>query len=343
MKVSGTGLAGAALLGVVGCGGGGSQSEGEGGGNGGETRTFSYAYDQPEESGYGIAARIFSDKLEELSNGTLVIEQFPGGQLGEEPDTLDSIRSGDIDFISVATANAATIAEQSGVFSLHFLFDGPEHAIKALADQQVNQTYQDMIEDSTEGTRMLTLLTQGLRDVYAGFQVQSVDDMVDKSIRIQATSTEQTLWSAYGAQTVNMPFGEVYTGLQTGTVDAAENSANNYLVNKHYEVAPIYSKTLHEANNAALFVSDQVWESLSEEEKGWVEGAAEEVRTAQPPEAFELDNQAEQKLRDLGVEIFEDVDRQSFIEIAEPVVNQLAEDLGTYAQDIVARVRELRS
>ncbi|MGB3681683.1 MAG: TRAP transporter substrate-binding protein [Rubrobacteraceae bacterium] len=339
--MSGAGLAGATLLGVAGCGGAGSG--GQGGGNGGEARTFSYAYDQPKESGYGIAARIFSDKLEELSSGALVIEQFPGGQLGEEPETLDSIRNGDIDFISVATANVATIAAQSGVFSLHFLFDGPEHAIRTLADPDVNQAYQNMIEDSTDGTRMLTLLTQGLRDVYSGFQVQSVNDMVDKSIRIQATSTEQTLWSAYGAQTVNMPFGEVYTSLQTGVVDAAENSANNYLVNKHYEVAPIYSKTQHEANNAALFVSDQVWESLSDEEKGWVEGAAEEVRNAQPPEAFDLDAQAEQELRDLGVEIFEDVDRQSFIEIAEPVVDQLAEDLGQYAEEIVSLVRDLRA
>ena len=98
------------------------------------------------------------------------------------------------------------------------------------------------------------------------------------------------MFPAYGAQTVHMPFGSVYTSLQTGVVDAAENSINVYLVNKHYEVAPVLSITEHEANNALLFVSDKLWQSLSAEQKQWVtdgrggsqrQGAGQGVRTGE--------------------------------------------------------------
>ena len=88
------------------------------------------------------------------------------------------------------------------------------------------------------------------------------------------------MFPAYGAQTVHMPFGDVYTALQTGIVAMAENGINVYQSNKHYEVAPIMSLTEHEANNNVVWVSDKVWNSLNDEQKGWVQAAADEV--AQP-------------------------------------------------------------
>ena len=96
-------------------------------------------------------------------------------------------------------------------------------------------------------------------------------------VRVQATATEDMMFPAYGAQTVHMPFGNVYTSLQTGVVDVAENGVNVYLVNKHYEVAPVLSMTEHEANNCLIWVSDKLWTSLSAEQKQWVLGAAAEV------------------------------------------------------------------
>ena len=113
--------------------------------------------------------------------------------------------------------------------------------------------------------------------MYGKKAVEKVADIKGVKIRVQATVTEDTLFPAYGAQVVHMPFGEVYTSLQTGVVDMAENGINNYLVNKHYEAAPVLSLTEHEANNAALFVSDKVWSSLTDEQKKWVQAAADEV------------------------------------------------------------------
>ena len=110
-----------------------------------------------------------------------------------------------------------------------------------------------------KGAHMLGLGSQGLRHIYGKKPVQKVADLKGVKMRVQATVTEDTLFPAYGAQVVHMPFGEVYTSLQTGVVDMAENGINNYLINKHYEPAPVLSLTEHEANNAALFVSDKAW------------------------------------------------------------------------------------
>ena len=98
-------------------------------------------------------------------------------------------------------------------------------------------------------------------------EIKSVDDMKGKKVRVQATKTEDTHFPAYGSQTVHMPFGDVYTSLQTGVVNVAENGVNVYLANKHYEVAPVLSMTEHEANNNCLWVSDKTWNSLTPEQQ----------------------------------------------------------------------------
>ena len=226
---------------------------------------------------YGIAADIFDAKLKELSGGKLSIDQFPGAQLGQEPVMLQKLRSGDIDFVITSTANASTVAPQAGVFSLHFIFRDEKHLANVLADKQVSVAFRDMIKESVQGAQVLGLLTMGFRNIYSKKDIKSVDDLKGMKIRVQATKTEDTHFPAYGTQTVHMPFGEVYTSLQTGVVNAAENGVNVYMANKHYEVAPILSMTEHEANNNCVWVSDKTWNSLSDQEKQWVQAAAEEV------------------------------------------------------------------
>ena len=228
-----------------------------------QKRAFSFAYDQPPTTAYGIAANIFDAKLKELSGGNFSINQFPGAQLGQEPQMLQKMRAGDIDFVITSTANASTLAPQAGVFSLHFLFRDQNHLTKVLADPAVTAEFRDMVKDSVQGAQVLGLLTMGLRNMYSKKEVKTVEDVKGQKVRVQATKTEDTHFPAYGAQTVHMPFGEVYTSLQTGVVNIAENGVNVYLANKHYEVAPVLSMTEHEANNNCIWVSDKTWNSLT--------------------------------------------------------------------------------
>jgi TRAP-type C4-dicarboxylate transport system substrate-binding protein len=161
-------------------------------------------------------------------------------------------------------------------------------------------------------------------------------------VRVQATPTEDTTFPAYGAQIVHMPFGSVYTSLQTGVVDVAENGINVYLANKHYEVAPVLSLTEHEANNSLVWVSDKLWNSLTPEQQGWVQGAADEVNRTQPAKAIELEHQSAEKLKSMGVKIVTDVDKSGFIAVADPLLDKLANDLGPHAVKVKDLIRAIK-
>jgi len=306
------------------------------------SRQFSFAYDQPTTTAYGIAGNIFDAKLKELSGGKLSINQFPGGQLGQEPQMLQKVRSGDIDFVVTSTANASTVAPQAGVFSLHFLFRDQAHLQKALADPAIAAEFRALIKDQVQGAQVLGLLTMGLRNMYSKQEVKSIDDIKGKKVRVQATKTEDTHFPAYGAQTVHMPFGEVYTSLQTGVVNVAENGINVYLANKHYEVAPVLSITEHEANNNCLWVSDKTWNSLTPEQQRCVQAAADEVSRTEPAMALKLEKDSETKLKSMGVKVVENVDKSGFMKAASPVQDQLAAELGPHAVKLLKMVRELK-
>src|SRR4030081_609687 len=257
-----------------------------------EVKHYRFAHDQQLNTGYSVAYDMFSAKLKELSKGTMLVDQFPGAQLGQEPQLLQLVKSGDIEFAIISSANTATISPQAGVMSLHFLFRDERHVIKALADPQVFEAIRTMIDETAQGLHVIATGSQGVRHIYSKKEVHKVDDIKGLKVRVQATATEDTMFPAYGAQTVHMPFGSVYTSLQTGVVDAAENSINVYLVNKHYEVAPVLSITEPEANNALVWISDKLWKSLTDEQKKWVTAAADEVGRNQPAKSIDLEHQA---------------------------------------------------
>src|SRR3954454_8043326 len=278
-----------------------------------QNRTFSFAYDQPKSSGYGAGAEMFDKKLKELSKGTLSINQYPGAQLGTEAQTMQKVQTGDIDFVLLSTANASTAQPESGVFSIHFIFRDEGHAIKVLGNLEVIAAMQELYAAKIKDAHMLALGSQGLRHIYGKKPVQKVSDLKGAKMRVQATVTEDTLFPAYGAQVVHMPFGEVYTSLQTGVVDVAENGINVYLSNKHYEVAPVMSMSEHEANANCLWVSDKAWNSFSDDEKKWVQAAADEVNRLEPGKAIELDHESMGKLEKMGVKFVKDVDKSGFL------------------------------
>ena len=302
---------------------------------------YRFAYDQPKPTGYGILGDIFANRLKELSKGTMLIDQYPGAQLGQEPQVLQLVKSGDIEFCISSSANAATLSPQAGVMSLHYLFRSEDHLIKAMADPRLSEACKAMIADSVTGARIIALSTLGLRNMYSKREIRKLEDIKGLKVRVQATATEDTMFPAYGAQTVHMPFGSVYTSLQTGVVDIAENGVNVYLANKHYEVAPVLSMTEHEANNSFTWVSDRVWNALSSEQQGWVQAAADEVNRNQPTKAIALEHESATKLKAIGVKIVGDVDKSGFQKIADPYLDKMSADLGPHAVKVKDLIRSI--
>ncbi|MBV8392932.1 MAG: TRAP transporter substrate-binding protein [Alphaproteobacteria bacterium] len=307
-----------------------------------QSKHYKFGYDQPHTTGYGIVGDTFNAKLKELSKGTMEIDQYPGAQLGQEPQMLQLIKSGDLDFMVSSSANAATLTPEAGVMSMHFLFRSEEHLVKAVANPELIKAVRTMVEDTVKGGHALAVTTLGLRHMYSKKEVAKVEDIKGWKIRVQATPTEDTTFPAYGAQIVHMPFGSVYTSLQTGVVDAAENGVNVFLANKHYEVAPVLSLTGHEANNSLIWISDKLWSSLTDEQKGWVQEAANEVARTEPAKALQLEHDSATKLKSMGVKVFDNVDKSGFIKVAQPLLEKMSKDLGPHAvqiQQIIGKIQ----
>src|SRR5436853_7057470 len=194
-----------------------------GGADAQDGKHYRFAHDQQLNTGYSVAYDLFSARLKELSKNTMLIDQYPGAQLGQEPQILQLVKSGDIDFAIVSSANTATISPQAGVMSLHFLFRAESHIIKALGTDAIFEAIRDMIDNTSQGIHVIGLGTQGFRHLYGKKEIRKVDDLKGLKVRVQATATEDNMFPAYGAQTVHMPFRSVYTSLQTRVAEFAEN------------------------------------------------------------------------------------------------------------------------
>lgn len=306
--------------------------------------TLKFAYEGPRGTAQELAANLFQKALEKNSNGAMTITQYPGAQLGAEPTLLRKVVSGDVDMIISSTANASQMAPQSGVFSLHYLFSSFDQVEKALKDEKLRQLYIAMAKDAVQGAEPLSLFTLPLRNFFdPKKKIHSVADMKGRKIRVQATHTEDMFFSAYGAVPVHMPFTEVYTSLQTGVIDMAENAITYYGSFKLYEVAPVVSMSQHEGNFQVLWVSSKALNGLTDQQKGWLKDAAVTVSSQQPPAAANLEAQIEKKYEKMGVLFYRDVDKQSFVKIAEPLQSQIAKGLGSHAVSILERIRTLNS
>src|SRR3954453_15789906 len=142
-----------------------------------EVKHYRFAYDQPKITGYGILGDIFSDKLKALSKGTMLIDQYPGAQLGQEPQVLQLVKSGGVEFCISSSANAATLSPQAGVMSMHFLFRSEAHLVKAPADPQESKAAKPIIAETVQGARVVALATLGLRSMYSKRDIKNVADM----------------------------------------------------------------------------------------------------------------------------------------------------------------------
>lgn len=309
----------------------------------GDTLTLRFAFEGPPETNQQNASDFFEEALVEVSDGAMEIDPYGGGELGGEPELLEQLQAGTLPLVNSSTANAAILDDVSGVFSLHYLFESPEHQTAALKDPEVVQAYADMMDD--EDVKLLTLYTLPLRHMYSdGTEVRSPDDLEGRSVRVQATDTEEAFFGAYGAQTVNMAFPELYSALQTGVVDFAENAITYYAGSNHQEVAATMSATQHAGNTQAIWVSRPTWDDLSDQQQEWLQEAADRVNDQAVDSAFELEDEVRERLdsEEENFEFIEDVDREAFQEAAQPVFDELVADFGPEAEELVELIRAHR-
>lgn len=298
-------------------------------------------HDQVTEHVYHTTAKFFAERVKELTDGEVTVRIFPGATLGTETSMLQEVVSGNLDMSISTTANASSFVPQFGILSVSYLFSGGEHFKAAVVDETFNQELDKMIESRDPGFVRIATITPGARSIYNTFgPVSSLDDIDGRKMRVMASPVESTVWSELGTLPVAIPFGEVYTGMQTGLIDAAENSPGSYVLNKHYEVAPYFSLTEHQWPISLIFMGGTTWESLSEAHREAIRQAGRETAAFGVQSAIDSDNKLIEEMSEkYGVKINR-LDTAPFVEQLSDLQDSVATDLGT--QDLLKRIRELR-
>ena len=217
------------------------------------------------------AVKFMGDELSKATGGKDNIKVFADSSLGSEKDTIEQVKIGALDMVRVSSAAFNGIVPESVIPSLPFLFRDIDHLRKTMYGPQGDKVLAGFEKAGFVG---LALYESGARSVYAKKPIKSVADMKGMKLRVIPSDLMVSLVGAMGASPTPMPFAEVYTGLKTGLLDAAENNYPSYDEAKHFESAPVYSETMHVMTPEVLVFSKKVWDTLTKEEQTAIRKAA---------------------------------------------------------------------
>ena len=241
-----------------------------------------------------------AERAAEKSNGQLKIEIYPSQQLGTERQCLELLQIGSLAMTKVSAAVMENFAPNIEVLSLPYIFKGREHAYNVL-DGAVGKKL--LIQSEAYRLRGLTYFDAGQRSFYSKEPIRKPEDLSDKKIRVQESVTAMNLVRSLGGAPTPISFGELYTALQQGVVDGAENNPPSFYTSRHYEVCKYYSLNEHTAVPDILVVGTDVWNRLSPQEQDWLQAAADEAKDYQRKLWQAAEQEALDAVEAAGVEI----------------------------------------
>jgi tripartite ATP-independent transporter DctP family solute receptor len=299
-------------------------------------RTFRSADVHAKDYPTNLAVKYMGDQLSKATGGKDNIKVFGDSSLGSEKDTIEQVKIGALDMVRVNTSAFHGIVPESMIPTLPFLFRDIEHFRKAMYGPPGEKI---LAAFDKAGFIGLALYESGARSMYAKKPIKSVADMKGLKVRVQPSDLWVSMVSAMGASPTPMPFAEVYTGLKTGLIDAAENNYPSYDETKHYESAPIYSETMHAMPPEVLVFSKKVWDTLTKEEQAGIRSAAKES-VAYYVKLWEVqEKQARAAVVKGGAKIVPagEIDRKGFVEVERPVWDKFAStpEMKSLVQEIV--------
>lgn len=226
-----------------------------------------YAHVQPEKHITNLSALWMAEQLKARSNGRIELAVYPGGVLGRPNEMLDSLQIGDLDLAWISSANLGPSIKEFNVFSLSYLFKDYKHFAKVMNENtSVMKTITEATEKSQYGVKVIGILGGVSRQLYNGKKpVQARNDLSGMKVRVQQSAVESKIWASLGAVPQQLAWTEIYTGLQTGVIDAAESSMDAYFQNKFYEVAPHFAFTNHQFMVLPLLLSNKTYSKLPQD------------------------------------------------------------------------------
>nr|WP_234987283.1 TRAP transporter substrate-binding protein [Bacillus sinesaloumensis] len=289
----------------------------------GKTYSFRLAETHPADYPTTKGDIKFAELVEERSNGRIKIEVFPSAQLGEEKAVIEQVQLGAIEFTRVSSGPLAEFNKDFGVFSLPYIFDNDEHTWKFL-NGDMGAAMLESLEDSQ--LRGLAYYSSGSRNFYSSKPLKSIDDLEGLKIRVQQNKINMELIDALGASATPMPYGEVYSSLQTGVIDGAENNHPSFYSAKHYEVAPNYILDGHQRVPEVLLISKTVWDTLSAEDQEIIKEAALDSVEYQREEWDKYEKESLDAVKKEGATVVEVDDVTPWQEKVKPVIDNYRDE-----------------
>ncbi|MEO1054363.1 MAG: TRAP transporter substrate-binding protein [Bacteroidota bacterium] len=262
-----------------------------------------------------------AEQLKQVSAGNMEIRIYPSGQLGSERECLELLQVGSLDMTKVSAAVMENFAPVYQILSLPYLFTDKEHAYQVL-DGEIGQRFLE--QGSNYRLRGLCFYDAGSRSFYTKDKpITKPEDLKGLKIRVQKSQTAVDMVNSLGGSPTPIPWGELYTALQQGVVDGAENNPPSFYLSGHYEVCKYYSINEHTAVPDVLLVGTGTWDRLSETEKGWLSEAAKRSALFQRKVWQQSEQECIAKMKEEGVTVSYP-DKQTFAEGVQPLYDRFA-------------------
>jgi tripartite ATP-independent transporter DctP family solute receptor len=276
----------------------------------GAAREFRAADTQAEDYPTVQALRFMSRVIAERSGGRDQIRVFHSRQLGEEKETIEQTRAGAIDLNRTNVALIGNFMPAMNVLAMPFLFRSIEHLQKVLDGPIGNEILNSFEPYGFVG---LAFYDSGARSIYNSVRpIRTLADIKGLRLRVQQSQLMSDMVRALGAEPVELPYGQVITGLATRLIDGAENNWPSFVTTDHYKFAGYYTLTEHTMSPEVLVMSKKAWESLSADDRNLFREAATQSNLFMRAKWKDLEQQSRQKAEAAGVTIVTDFDRKPF-------------------------------
>ncbi|TNM61247.1 TRAP transporter substrate-binding protein [Aliirhizobium smilacinae] len=272
--------------------------------------------------------------LSERTNGRLGVKVFPNGALGDERGTIEQLRIGGLDMLRISAAVVNNMVPETIVISMPFIFRSTAHE-RTVLDGPIGEEVLKALEK--QGMIGLAFYDSGARSMYTKKPIKTLADLHNMKIRVQQSDMFVAMVQALGANATPMPMGEVYTGLKTGIIDAAENNYPSFESSHHYEAAKYYTRTEHAMVPELLLFSKPIWDKLPAEDQALIRQAAKDSVVEQR-RLWDARETTSKEIVEKAGAVIEDVnDKQEFIDAMKPVYEQFAKT--PELQDLVKRIQ----
>jgi tripartite ATP-independent transporter DctP family solute receptor len=275
----------------------------------------------------------FARLIEERTDGRIKIEVYPGAQLGEERAVIEQVQFGAIDFTRVSISPLAAFASDFNALQMPYLYRSPAHMWEVL-NSEIGDEFLGSLEPA--GFVGLSWFDSGARSFYNSVRpIKTVADLDGLKIRVQESALMVGLVEALGAVATPMPFGEVYSAIQTGVIDGAENNWPSYYSTSHYEVAGYYTLDEHTRVPEITIASKITMDKLSAADQEIIKQAAKDSMAFQIKAWADYEKVAEDAVVANGNEIYRLTDNSAFQDAMQPLYDALSPEL----QKVVEKVR----